>query len=50
MKEGAEFAKANGIKLTPGKEKEELQDLLVSGQWKLKIRIWYQSLTNLPEV
>nr|UVN07822.1 MAG: hypothetical protein [Bacteriophage sp.] len=24
MKEGTEFAKANGIKLTPGKEKEEL--------------------------
>ena len=36
MKEGTEFAKANGIKLTPGNEKEELQDLLVSGQWKLK--------------
>lgn len=36
IKEGTEFAKANGIKLTPGNEKEELEDLLVSGKWKLK--------------
>lgn len=51
MKEGTEFAKANGIKLTPGNEKEELQDLLVSGQWKLKdkdlISVSYESARGI---
>lgn len=51
MKEGKEFAKANGIKLTPGKEKEELYDLLVSGQWKLKdkdlVSVSYESARGI---
>lgn len=51
MNEGIKFAKANGIKLTPGNEKEELQDLLVSGQWKPKdkdlISISYESARGI---
>lgn len=51
IKEGTEFAKANGIKLTPGNEKEELEDLLVSGQWKLKdkdlISVSYESARGI---
>ena len=51
MKEGKEFAKANGIELTPGNEKEELYDLLVSGQWKLKdkdlVSVSYESARGI---
>lgn len=51
MKEGKEFAKANGIELTPGNEKQELYGLLVSGQWKLKdkdlVSVSYESARGI---
>lgn len=51
LKEGMEFAKSKGIKLTPGNEKEQLEDLLVSGQWKPKdkdlVSVSYESARGI---